>query len=51
MSSPLQKIIESKRALRLELARRPVSEKLLMLDLLRERQVISAQSDPVQPHA
>jgi len=36
MSFDLQKIIESKRALRHNLAARPVGEKLRMLDLLRE---------------
>jgi hypothetical protein len=39
MSSDLQKILESKRALRRELAARPVAEKLLLLDALRERQL------------
>ena len=39
MSFDLQKIIESKRALRRDLAARPVAEKLLMLDALREREL------------
>lgn len=37
MSFDLEKILESKRALRRHLAARPVSEKLRMLDALRER--------------
>ena len=37
MSFDLQKMIESKRALRRELVARPVAEKLRMLDALRER--------------
>ena len=37
MSFDLQKILESKRALRRNLAARPVAEKLRMLDALRER--------------
>ncbi len=37
MSFDLQKILESKRALRRELAARPIAEKLQMLDALRER--------------
>jgi len=37
MSPQLQKIIESKRALRRELATLAISEKLRLLDLLRER--------------
>ena len=37
MTFDLQKMIESKRALRRELAARPVAEKLRMLDALRER--------------
>ena len=39
MSFNLQKILESKRALRRELAARPVAEKLRMLDALREREL------------
>jgi len=35
----LQKILESKRALRRNLASRPVAEKLRMLDALREREL------------
>ena len=37
MSFDLQRILESKRALRRRLAARPVAEKLRMLDALRER--------------
>ena len=39
MSFDLQKILESKRALRRDLATRPVAEKLRMLDALREREL------------
>ncbi len=39
MSFDLQKILESKRALRRDLAARPIAEKLRMLDALRERQL------------
>jgi hypothetical protein len=39
MSFDLQKILESKRALRRNLAARPVAEKLRLLDALRERQL------------
>jgi len=39
MSFDLQKILESKRALRRNLAARPVAEKLRMLDALREREL------------
>lgn len=39
MRFDLQKIIESKRALRRNLAARPVAEKLRMLDALREREL------------
>jgi hypothetical protein len=39
MSFDLQKILESKRALRRVLAARPVAEKLRMLDALREREL------------
>lgn len=37
MSFDLQRILESKRALRQQLAAKPVAEKLRMLDDLRER--------------
>jgi hypothetical protein len=39
MSFDLQKIIESKRARRRDLAARPVAEKLRLLDALREREL------------
>lgn len=39
MSLDLQKILESKRALRRKLAALPVGEKLRMLDTLREREL------------
>ena len=39
MSFDLQKILESKRALRRNLAARPVAEKLRLLDVLREREL------------
>jgi hypothetical protein len=39
MSFDLQRIIESKRALRRKLAALPVAEKLRMLDALREREL------------
>jgi len=37
MSFDLEKVLESKRALRRQLAARPIAEKLRMLDALRER--------------
>ena len=39
MTSPLQKIVDRKRAMRREVAARPVAEKLRMLDAMRERDV------------
>jgi hypothetical protein len=39
MTPSLQKILESKRALRRELAARPVAEKLRMLEAMREREL------------
>jgi hypothetical protein len=39
MNFNLQKILESKRALRRDLAARPIAEKLRMLDELREREL------------
>ena len=39
MSFDLEKILASKRALRRDLAARPIAEKLRMLDALRERAV------------
>ena len=50
MSFDLQKMFESKRALRRQLASRPVAEKLRMLDALRERELAirgrAAHPDP-----
>ncbi len=39
MSFDLQKILDSKRALRRNLAARPVAEKLRLLDAMREREL------------
>ncbi len=39
MSFDLQKILESKRAFRRDLAARPIADKLRMLDVLREREL------------
>jgi hypothetical protein len=39
MSFNLEKILKSKRAFRRDLAARPIAEKLLMLDALREREL------------
>jgi hypothetical protein len=39
MTPSLQKILESKRALRRELVSRPVAEKLRMLEAMREREL------------
>ena len=39
MSFDLEKILESKRAFRRDLAARPIAEKLRMLDALREREL------------
>ena len=54
MSFDLQKIIESKRTLRRNLAARPVAEKLRMLDALRERELAirgrAAHSDSSAAH-
>jgi len=44
MSFDLQKILESKRALRKELAALPVAEKLRMLDALHERELAIRRS-------
>lgn len=52
MSFDLQKILESKRALRRNLAARPVAEKLRMLDALRERELaIRGHATPSVPGA
>jgi len=50
MSFDLQKILESKRALRRHLAARPVTEKLRMLDALRERE-LAIRGSAVHPEA
>lgn len=39
MTDALRRILESKRALRRELAARPIAEKLRMLDEMREREL------------
>jgi hypothetical protein len=39
MTPSLQKILESKRALRRELASQPIAEKLRMLEAMRERAI------------
>jgi len=56
MSFELEKILESKRALRRELAARPIGEKLRLLDALRERELAircratqAAHADPSAP--
>ncbi len=46
MSFDLQKILESKRALRRDLAAWPIAEKLRMLDALRERE-LAIRGNPV----
>lgn len=46
MSFDLQKILESKRAFRRDLAARPVAEKLRMLDSMRERELAIRGSAP-----
>ena len=49
MISTLQKILESKRALRRELASRPIAEKLRMLDAMREREVAIRSATSAEP--
>jgi len=44
MTISLQKILESKRALRRELAARSIAEKLRILDALREREIAIRES-------
>ena len=52
MTFDLQKILESKRALRRNLAARPIGEKLRMLDALREREIaIRGRAVPPRPVA
>jgi len=56
MSFDLEKILESKRALRRELAARPIAEKLRMLDALHQRALrlrgssrsLGAEADVIQ---
>lgn len=50
MTFDLQKIFERKRALRRDLATRPVAEKLRMLDALRERE-LAIRGRVVRPEA
>jgi hypothetical protein len=54
MTFDLQRILESKQSLRRSLASRPVSEKLAMLDALRDRErtireATSRKESPVSP--
>jgi hypothetical protein len=44
MTFDLAKILESKRALRQQLAARPIAEKLALLDALRERELAIRQA-------
>jgi len=46
MSFDLQEILKGKRALRRELAARPLAEKLRMLDALRERALAIRPANP-----
>lgn len=45
MSFNLEKLLESKRALRRHLAARPIEEKLRLLDAMREREVAIRGAD------
>ena len=47
MTFDIQKILQSKRELRRELAVLPIEEKLRMLDALRERQMTLREEAPV----
>lgn len=47
MTFNLQRVLESKRALRRNLAARPVAEKLRMLDALRERALTLRGATPM----
>ena len=49
MSFDLEKILASKRALRRDLAARPIAEKLRMLDALRERALALRAAAPGPP--
>jgi hypothetical protein len=46
MTLDLQRILESKRKLRRDLAARPITEKLALLDALRERAVLLRGAGP-----
>ena len=48
MSFDLQKILESKRAFRRDLAARPIGEKLRMLDAMRERELAIRGRPPMR---
>lgn len=48
MSFDLQKVLESKRKLRRDLAARPVAEKLALLDTLRQRALDTRAAKPRQ---
>jgi hypothetical protein len=50
MTPSLQKILESKRALRRELAARPIAEKLQMLESMRERAISINRAAPDEAH-
>ncbi len=50
MSFDLRKILESKRALRRDLAALPVAEKLRMLDAMHERE-LAIRGRAIQPHS
>jgi len=49
MSFDLEKMLASKRALRRDLAARPIAEKLRMLDALRERALALRGASPCAP--
>jgi hypothetical protein len=49
VSFDLEKILESKRALRRDLATRPIAEKLRMLDALRERALTLRAASATHP--
>jgi len=49
MSFDIQRILESKRALRQRLAARPVVEKLRLLDAMRERALAIRNASPATP--
>lgn len=49
MTEMLERILQSKRALRRDLAGRPIAEKLAMLEVLRERTRVIRAARPVSP--